>query len=144
MFYAEVPVIKPLRFFGSVGNDAFTLVRKSKIDRRRDFLANRGSTFDLLPNAFDRRMISKETICQILIFADQSEKQMLGFDRRAPELASFIAGEEYDPSCSLGISFEHNLLILSCSRHLTTRTPLRLVPWSTLRSRGCIDSKRCA
>src|SRR5947208_3798448 len=117
MFCADVPVIKPLSLFGSIGKDAFTFVRKRKIDRRRDFLANRGSTFDLLPNAFDRRMSSKETISQILICADQSEKQMLCFDRRAPELASFIAGEEYDPSCSLGISFEHNLLILSCSRH---------------------------
>src|SRR6266516_3270978 len=90
------------------------------------------------------RMLSIETISQILIFADQSEKQMLGFDRRAPELASFIAGEEYDPSCSLGISFEHSLLILSCSRHLATRAPLRLIPWSTRRLRGCFDSKRCA
>src|SRR5207244_6680796 len=127
MVCADVAVTKPLRLFGSVGKDAFTFVRKRKIDRRRDFLSNRGSTFDLLPNAFDRRMISKETISQILIFADQSEKQMLGFDRCAPELASFIACEEYDPSCSLVISFEHNLLILSCSLHLTTHDPLHLI-----------------
>src|SRR5437870_12290178 len=113
MFCADVPVIKPLRLFGSVGKDAFTFVRKRKIDRRRDFLANRGSTFDILPTAFDRRMISKETISQILIFADQYEKHMLGFDRRAVGLASLIAGEEYEPSCSVGISFEHRLVMLS-------------------------------
>src|SRR5207245_7721557 len=131
MFCADVPVIQTLRFFGSVGKDAFTFVRKRKIDRRRDFLANRGSTFDLLPNAFDRRMISKETISQILVFADQSEKQMLGFDRRASELASFIAGEEYDPSCSLGISFEHSILLVSCTCHLETRAPVSLLASST-------------
>src|SRR5438552_13094182 len=110
MFCADVPVIQTLRLFGSVGKDTFTFVRKRKIDRRRDFLANRGSTFDLLPNTFDRRMISKETIRQILIFADQSEKQMIGFDRRAPEMASFIAGEAYDRSCSVSIAFKHNML----------------------------------
>ena len=61
-------------------------------------------------------MISQESISQVLIFADQSQKQMLGFDGRASELASFIAGEEYNPSCSLSVSFEHSLLIISCSR----------------------------
>src|SRR5215510_5610725 len=142
MFCPDVPMIQPLRLFGSVGKDAFTFVRKRKIDRRRDFLPNRGSTLDLLPNAFDRGMISKETISQILIFADQSEKHMLGFDRRAPELAGFIAGEEYDPSCSLGISFEHSLLILSSSRHLTTPAPLCRVPLGRHVDPGCFDSKR--
>ena len=43
-------------------------------------------------------MISQETIGQILVFADQSEEQMLGFDGRATELAGFVASEEDDPA----------------------------------------------
>ena len=45
-------------------------------------------------------MNSEKTIGQILIFADQTQQQVLGFDRRAAELAGFVASEEYNPPCS--------------------------------------------
>src|SRR5437867_2055611 len=87
-------------------------------------------------------MISQETISQVLIFANQPQKQVLGFDGRAPELAGFVAGEEYNPSCSLSISFEHSLLILSWSRHprrlhLVTVVPQRTLTQPARRFRGC-------
>src|SRR6516164_1002716 len=114
-----MPMIETLCFFGRIRKNALTFVRKREIYRGRNFLANRSSTFNFLANALDRRMISQETIGQILIFPDQAQQQVLGFNRRATELARFVASEEYDPPCSLSVSFEHNLLILSVA------TPIR-------------------
>src|SRR6266481_4698694 len=99
-------------------------------------------------------MISQETIGEIFIFADQPEQQVLGFNRRASELAGLVASEEYNPPCSFSISFEHSLLILSCSRNqcmtclelqdsVTPLLPLVcLLSQSALRFRGCLDFKR--
>jgi hypothetical protein len=39
-------------------------------------------------------MISQETIGQVLVFADQSEEQMLGFDCRATKLAGFVRAKK--------------------------------------------------
>ena len=58
-------------------------------------------------------MISQETISKILVFANQTQQQVLGLDRRATELAGFVASEEDDPPGSLCVSFEHKFLILS-------------------------------
>src|SRR5262245_34597153 len=58
-------------------------------------------------------MIPQEPISQVLVFANQSQQQVLGFDRRATKLASLVASEENDPSGSLCISFKHKFLILS-------------------------------
>src|SRR5438477_8621001 len=117
MFSADVAVIEPFGFLRRIGENAFAFIRKRKIDRRRDLFPNRGSAFNFLTNAFNRRMISQETVGQVLIFADQSQQQMLSFDGRTSKLASFVASEEDDPPCSLSISFEHSRLILSCSRN---------------------------
>ena len=113
MFGTDVPVIEPFGFLGRIGENALTFIRKRKIDRRRDFFPNRGSPFNFLTNAFNRRMISQETIGQVLVFADQTQEQMFCLDGRASELTSFVASEENNPPCSFSVSFEHSILILS-------------------------------
>ena len=97
MLGADVTVIEPFGFLSRVSKNTFAFVRKREIDGRRDFLPNRGSTLNFLANALDRRVVSQETIGQVFVFADQPQQKMLGFDRRAPKLASFVASEEYDP-----------------------------------------------
>src|SRR5665213_3715414 len=44
---------------------------------------------------------------QAFAFPNQSEKEMLGLNRNAAELAGLIAREEKNSSGSLGIPFEH-------------------------------------
>ena len=63
-------------------------------------------------------MISQETIGQVLVFADQSEEQMLGFDCRAAKLTGFVASEEDDPAGSLSVSFEHILILTNAGLRL--------------------------
>src|SRR5437762_13922074 len=91
MFGADVPMIETLSFFGGVCKNALTFVRKRQVDRCRNFLTNRRSTFDFLANALNRRMISQETVGQILILADQTQQQVLSLNRGAAELAGFVA-----------------------------------------------------
>src|SRR5947208_13926466 len=75
MFGADVAMIETLSLFGGVCKNALTFVRKRQVDRCRNFLTNRRSTFDFLANALNRRMISQETVGQILILADQTQQQ---------------------------------------------------------------------
>src|SRR5438105_13516114 len=106
-------MIQTLRLFGCVRQNPFALIRKRQVNRGRNLLTNSGSAFNLLPDAFDRGMISQETISQILIFADQSQQQVLGLDCGTTELAGFVTSEENDPAGSFSVSFEHKFLILS-------------------------------
>src|SRR5205807_5371442 len=98
------------------------------------FLTNRGSTLNFLANTLDRRVISQEAIGQVLILADQTQQQVLGLDRGAAKLAGFVASEEYDPPGSFSVSFEHSLMILSCSRkscRLCVRTDVPQAPFES-------------
>src|SRR5262245_6867921 len=63
-------------------------------------------------------MISKKTVRKVLIFANQPEQKVLGFDGRTAKLAGFVTSEEDNPPGSLSISFEHKFLILSKCRVL--------------------------
>src|SRR5882724_10088764 len=99
-----------LGFFRSVGENALALVAQREIDRSRDLFADRGVTFDLLANRFDRGMRAQEAIGQGLVFAQKSQKQMLSLDVRRPELAGFVAREKDDAPGFLRIAFKHNAL----------------------------------
>src|ERR1700680_2373601 len=67
-------------------------------------------SLDLLANGFDRGVGAQETIGQGLIFAQESEKQVLSLDIRRPELAGFVACEKDDAPGFLRIAFKHNAL----------------------------------
>src|SRR5438093_1596352 len=128
-------MIETLRLFGCVCKNALTFVRKWKVDRCRNFLPNRGTTLNFLANAFDRGMISQETIGQVLILADQTQQQVLSLNGGAAKLAGFVASKEYDPPGSFSVSFEHSLMILSCSRkscRLCLRTHVPQAPFESI------------
>src|ERR1700722_2985694 len=99
-----------LGFFRGVGEHALALVAQRQIDRGRDLFADRGMSFDLLANGFDRGVRTQETIGQGLVFAQKSEKQVLSLNVRRPELAGFVAREKDDAPGFLRIAFKHNAL----------------------------------
>ena len=51
---------------------------------------------DLLADRLDRGMRTQEAVGQRLVFAQQSEQQVLGLDVRRTELAGLIAREKDD------------------------------------------------
>ena len=141
---ADMAMIQPLRFFGGVGENSLALVRKRQIDRRRHLLANGRPAFDLLANALDRGRIAKKPIGQVLVFTDQAQQQVFGFDRRAAELAGLVASKEDDPTCSFRISFKHMFLFsqVPCMRPAGTCFTTAISVNTQIY--GCLDSKRCA
>ena len=85
MLGADVLVVQALRFFRAIGQHALALVAQRQIDRGRNLLPNRGVPFDLLADGFDRGMRAQEPVRQRLVFAQQSQQQVLRFDvRRLP------------------------------------------------------------
>jgi len=105
---ADMAMIQSLCFFRGVSENPFALIGKRQIDGRRHLLTNSRPSFDLLPNALDRRGIAEKPIGQVLVFADKTQQQVFGLDRGTAELAGLVAGEEYDATRSFRISFKHN------------------------------------
>src|SRR5205814_4100652 len=93
---------------GRISENAFALIVKRQIDRRRNLIANCRTPFDLLANAFDGGEITKKTARQILVFANQAEQHVFGFYGPASKLTGFIASEEYDAAGSFRIPFKHS------------------------------------
>src|SRR5206468_627836 len=55
----------------------------------------------------NRALLPQKAVCQGLIFAHQSQQQMLGLDVRAPVLARLVACKKDYPARLLGIAFKH-------------------------------------
>src|SRR5882762_9265305 len=110
MLSADVAVRKAFRFFRSISQDALALIAQRKIHRGRDLLPNRGVTFDLLADGFNRGVGAQESISQGLVFAQEPQQQVLGFYIRRPELAGFVARKENYAPGFLRITFKHNAL----------------------------------
>src|SRR5690349_17340078 len=102
-------MIQSFRLLVGIGEDAFALVRKRQVDRGRDLLANGRAPFNLFTNALDRRGITKEPVGQVLVFTDESQQQMFGFNRGATELTGLVPSEENNPTSSFRISFKHKV-----------------------------------
>jgi hypothetical protein len=107
MLGANVFVRKPFRLFRGIGQHALAFIAQGQIDRSRDLLPDRGVAFDLFADRFHRRMGAQETVGQGLIFAQQSEQQVLGLNIRRPELAGLVARKKDDAPGFLRIAFKH-------------------------------------
>src|ERR1700730_10577588 len=64
-------------------------------------------SFDLLANRFNRGMGTEKFVGERLVFAQQSQQQVLSLDVRRAELAGLIPGEENNAPCLFCIAFEH-------------------------------------
>src|SRR5215510_33458 len=71
---SSVPVVQALRLFGRIGKNALALIRHRQVEGGRNFLADCNSAFDLLSDAFDRRVISEKTIGQVLVLLNQPQQ----------------------------------------------------------------------
>ena len=113
---------KTLGFFGGIRQHALAFVAQRKIDGSRDLLADRGVTFDLLPDRFDRGVGAQKAVGQGLIFAQQPEQQMFGLNIRRAKLAGLVPRKEDDAPGFLRVAFKHKPISPRVSRG-TPRLP---------------------
>ena len=107
MFGSDVLVAEPFRFFGGVIEDALAFLAERHFDRRGNAFANGDARFNLLADGFDRAVRPQKTVRERLVFAQQSEQQVLRLDVRAAILAGLVPREkDYSPSLFC-IAFKH-------------------------------------
>src|SRR5262249_46011968 len=107
-------MIQPLCLFSGIRKNPPTLHREWQVNRRRNSFMNGVSCFNLLSNAVDRRMISEKTIDQVLVFPNQPQQQVLGFDRPTTELAGLVTSEEDHSARSFCVAFKHMRFLVRC------------------------------
>src|SRR5215472_8284693 len=90
----DVFVVQALGFFSAVCEDALALVAQREIDGRRNLFTNSSVPLNLLPDGIDRRVRTQETVRQLLVLPQKSEKQVLRFDIWTAELTRLIACEK--------------------------------------------------
>src|SRR5579862_5035827 len=94
MFGPDVLMIQALSFFGPICQDALALVTQGQIHRRGNLFPDGSMSLDLLPDGLHSRMRPQKPVRQRLVFPQETQQQMLGFDVRAAELASFVPRKE--------------------------------------------------
>ena len=106
---ADVLVVQPLGFFGAIGQHALALVAERQIHGSGNLLADGGVSFDLLADGFHRGVRAQEPVRERLVFAQQAEEQVFGFDIGTAELAGLVPREEDHPSRLLRVSLKHRM-----------------------------------
>ena len=105
---ANVVMQQPIGFLGGTLEDALGFSAERNFDRGGDLLAEDRPTFDFLTDILEGQVrTSKNPARQPFSFANQAEKEVLGLNRDAPELAGLISGKEENPSRPFRIAFEH-------------------------------------
>ena len=113
VFGADVLMGEPLRFLGGIGQNPLAFIAEREVDRCGDLFPDRGVSFDLLADRFDRGMRAQETIGQSLVFAQKSQQQVLRLNIGRTELTGLIAREKNDAPGLLCITFKHIALFPS-------------------------------
>jgi hypothetical protein len=98
---------KTFGLFGRVCQNPFTFVAEGKIDGSRHLLADGRVAFDLLADRFHRRVGAQEPVGQGLVFSQQPEQQVFGFNIRRAELAGLIPGKKDNAPGFLRVAFKH-------------------------------------
>ena len=105
---ADVVVQQAVGLFGGRLEDALGFGAERDSDRRRDFFAENRTAFDFLADVFERQVRAREDPArQTFTFPDESEQQVLGFNRHTPELTGLVPGKEENSSCPLGVPLKH-------------------------------------
>ena len=107
MLSSNVLVREPLSFFSGIRQHALAFVRERQVNRGGNFFADGGVAFDLLADGFHRGMRAQEAVGQRLVFAQQSQQQVLGLNVRRAKLACLVPSKKYYPSRLLCIALEH-------------------------------------
>src|SRR5262245_19211044 len=114
MLGSDMSMIQALCLFSGIRKNPPTLQRKRQVYGGRDLFTDGHSCFDFLTNALSGGRTFQETIGQVLVFSQQSEKQVLGFDRHAAELAGLITSEEDHSPRSFCVAFKHMRSFVRC------------------------------
>ena len=104
----DVVVQQPVGFFGRKLQHPLGFRAERDLDRGRHLLAEDRPAFDFLADVLEREVRAREDPAgQAFAFANQAEKEMLGLNRDAAELAGLVAGEEENSPGPFGVPFEH-------------------------------------
>src|SRR5690242_5717618 len=98
---------EPLRFFGSIGEDALAFIAERQIHGSRNLLADGGVALDLLSDRFHGGVRTQKTVGQCLVFPQQTEQQVLRFDIRRAKLAGLVTRKEDYAPRFFRVPFEH-------------------------------------
>ena len=110
MFRADVVVKQAVGLFGRKLQHPLCFRAEGDLHGRGNFLAENRATLDFFADILEGQVRAREDSArQPFTFANEAEKQVLGLNRDAAELARFVAGEEEDSSCPFGVPFEHPL-----------------------------------
>src|SRR6266550_9522082 len=107
MLRANVPVAKPFGLFCAVRQYPFRFVAERKVNRGRNLVPDDTALLNLLSDRFHRTVRPQKPSTQRLVFAQQSQKQVLGLNIRRAELRSLIATKENHAPGFFGISLKH-------------------------------------
>ena len=92
---ADVVVQQPVGFLGRKLQHALGFGAERDLDRGRHLLAEDRAAFDFLADVLEGQVrAGKDPAGQALALANQAQKEVLGLDRDAAELAGLVAGEE--------------------------------------------------
>src|SRR5208283_5629663 len=106
MLCSHVLMAQALRFLRRHIQDALALRAQGHFHGRGNALANGDARFDLFANGFDGALLAQEPVGKRLVFAHQTQQEVLGLDVRATVLAGLVPGEKYDAPGFLCVSFE--------------------------------------
>jgi hypothetical protein len=120
MFSPDVFVGQAFGLFSGIGQYPLAFLAERQLDGSRHLFPDGNVAFHLLSNGFNGSVGTQEPVGQGLIFAQQTEQQVFGFDIRAPELAGLISGEENDTPGFFCVSLEHSSSVLPWTLLLTS------------------------
>ena len=105
---ADVVVEQTVGFFGGALQHPLRLGAERHLHRGRDLLAEDRAAFDLFSDVLQGQVgPGEDTAREPLPFADQTEQQVLGFDRHAAKLAGLVTSEKQHPARAFRVPFEH-------------------------------------
>src|SRR6185437_4077158 len=100
-------VVEALSFFGAVGKHALALVAEREVYRCGNLLTDRCMPLNLLPDGFHGGMRPQKPVCELFVFSQKPQKQVLRFNERTAELAGLVSREEDDAPRFFGITLKH-------------------------------------
>src|SRR5436190_1031897 len=121
MLGADVIVKQSIRFLRGVPQYPLCLRTERQFDRGRKALAVLSASFDLFHDIVDRQLRARDHLrYDRAARAEDSDKDMLGFDRSGTELARLVPREEEGPPRALGVSLEHRRPFYTGGRNAAT------------------------
>src|SRR5581483_7565895 len=109
--------------FCRVSQNPLPFIRKRQVYTGRDLFADLGMLRNLLPDRFHRSMRAQNAVGERLVLTQQSQKQMLRFDKGLTKLAGLIAREEDHTTGLFCVSLEHwQVLPKTLSRYSPKRS----------------------